>query len=184
MRFNVSGLLLEGTGATRDYELDSVLESPGHEPERVKGALEFLRTPTGVLVRAHLSLVEPENCSRCLRPLDEPVDIGFEEEFVSLVDPRTGHAIPNEDVTADTFLITDKHILDLSEAVRQYREVSLLMKPLCRPDCRGLCAVCGKDLNEGACGHEVAPADSRWEGLAVLKELADQDAALLRKDQS
>jgi uncharacterized protein len=76
-------------------------------------------------------------------------------------------------VPDDAFLIDDRHTLDLNEAVRQYREVSLLMKPLCRPDCRGLCPVCGADLNVGPCGHETAPADSRWAGLAALKELQD-----------
>ena len=174
MKFNVSGLLLEGTGATREYSLDSTLETPGHEPEQVKGDLEFLRTPSGVLVRAHLGMVEPENCSRCLKPLTEQVDIAFEEEFLCTVDPKTGHVLPRDEVPADAFLIDDRHTLDLSEAVRQYREVSLLMKPLCRPDCRGLCPVCGADLNEGACGHETAPTDSRWAGLAALKELPDR----------
>jgi uncharacterized protein len=177
MRFNVSGLLLEGIGATREYELDSVLESPGHEPEQVKGQLEFLRTRAGVLVRAHLSLVEPECCSRCLKPLDELVEIGFEEEFQNVLDPRTGAPTPKDEIDSDAFLIDERHTLDLSEAVRQYREVSLLMKPLCRPDCKGLCPVCGADLNEAACGHNAEPIDGRWAGLAELKS-----AGLIGKD--
>ena len=173
MKFNVSGLLLEGVGSTREYEIDLPLETPGKDPEQVKGDVEFLRTPSGVLVRAHLNLVEPESCSRCLRPLDELVEIKFEEEFVSTVDARTGHALPRDEIDPDAFLIDDKHVLDLSEAVRQYREVSLLMQPLCRPDCRGLCPVCGADLNDGDCGHATAASDERWAGLAALKGLTE-----------
>jgi uncharacterized protein len=169
MKFNVSSLLKEGTGATRKYELDSNLEVPGEPPEAVRGDVEFLRTPAGVLVRAHLTMVEPETCSRCLKPLDEQVEVNFEEQFICSVDPRTGQALPKGEVSPEAFLIDDRHTLDLNEAVRQYREVCLLMKPLCRPDCRGLCDVCGADLNEESCGHDAQPMDSRWDSLAALK---------------
>lgn len=169
MKYNVSGLLQEPTGATRQYQVDSPLEIPGQAAEQVQGSLEFLRTPAGVLVRAHLTLVEPEACSRCLSPLDELVEVNFEEEFQVVIDPRNGHVVPREERDPDAFLIDERHTLDLNEAVRQYREVSLLMKPLCRPDCRGLCPVCGADLNEGDCGHDKAPIDNRWAGLEALK---------------
>jgi uncharacterized protein len=169
MKFNVSSLLMEGTGATRQYEVAGVLEVPGEPVEPVTGSVEFLRTPSGVLVRARVTTLEPENCSRCLEPLDERVEIVFEEEFICTVDPRTGQSLPRENVPAEAFLIDDRHTLDLNEAVRQYREVCLLMQPLCRPDCRGLCEVCGADLNEGPCGHDSRPVDSRWDALAALK---------------
>lgn len=169
MRFNVSGLLLEAIGETRDYKVDSPLAIPGREAETVQGDLHFLRTRAGILVRANLSLVEPENCSRCLKPLDEKVDINFEEEFQSIIDPRTGQALPEGERDPDAFLIDERHVLDLNEAVRQYREVSLMMKPLCRADCRGLCPGCGADLNEGQCSCDQAQTDSRWAGLAELK---------------
>jgi hypothetical protein len=77
MQFNVSGLLLEPIGATRKHAVDSVIEIPGHAAEQVRGEVEFLRTLAGVLVRADLRLVEPETCSRCLKPLDERVDLRF-----------------------------------------------------------------------------------------------------------
>lgn len=169
MKFNVSGLLQEPTGATRSYTIEAPLEIPGHETEQVTGEVEFLRTPAGVLVRAHLSVVEPESCSRCLKPLDEKVNIDFEEEFQSVIDPRTGQPLAGEERDPEAFLIDERHILDLNEAVRQYREVSLLMQPLCSADCRGLCPRCGADLNQGECGCEPAPVDSRWAELAALR---------------
>jgi uncharacterized protein len=175
MRFNVSGLLLEAIGATRKHAVDSVIETPGQPPESVRGEVEFLRTRAGILVRADLFLVEPETCSRCLKPLEERVDIKFEEEFQTIIDPRTGQPVPSDERDADAFLIDERHILDLSEAVRQYREVCLAMQPLCREDCRGLCPRCGADLNEGQCACEPGPIDSRWAGLAQLKSSGNLD---------
>jgi uncharacterized protein len=167
MLFNVSGLIQEGIGATRTHAVEGILESEDRAPKPLDGSVEFLRTKAGVLVRAHLSLVEPENCSRCLKPLQETVKIDFEEEFQATLDLQSGHPLeelPDEDV----FLIDQNHTLDLTEAVRQYREASAEMQPLCREDCWGLCPKCGQDLNAGACGCSAGPVDQRWAVLATL----------------
>jgi uncharacterized protein len=169
MLFNVSGLVQEGIGATREYDVEGALQTPGRAPEPVTGYVELLRTKTGILVRAHLSLTEPEDCSRCLKPLVETVKIDFEEEFQATVDAVTGKPV-HDRPDQDAFLIDSNHMLDLTEAVRQYREASATMQPLCRPECRGLCPRCGKDLNEGNCDCNLNAVDSRFEGLAALLE--------------
>src|SRR5262249_45945742 len=104
-----------------------------------------------------------------LRPLTQMVPIVFEEEFKATLDPRSGEAIVQEDVDPDAFRIDAQHLLDLTEAVRQYREVSIEMQPLCRPDCRGLCPRCGKDFNEGDCECPGGRIDNRWAKLAALR---------------
>jgi uncharacterized protein len=167
MLFNVSGLEQEGIGATREYEIDGALVTEGRSPEPVKGEVEFLRTNRGILVRAKLRLVEPEACSRCLKPLQETLPIEFEEEFLATVDVRSGQPL-EEPPEEEDFLIDEHHMLDLTEAIRQYREASAEMQPLCKPDCRGLCPNCGQDLNEGDCECGAAPVDSRWSALAGL----------------
>lgn len=168
MLFNVSGLVLEGIGATRRHEVDALLQTEEGETERVTGTVELLRTNSGVLVRARLVLEEPEICSRCLAPLQEAIRIEFEEEFQSTLDLRTGAPLV-EPPSPDAFLIDSQHMLDLSEAVRQYREASAEMQPLCRPDCRGLCPECGSDLNLGDCRCDRSGIDNRWSGLAALR---------------
>jgi uncharacterized protein len=167
MLFNVSGLEQEGIGATRQYEIDGVLVSEEHGREPVNGWVELLRTRDGILVRAKLRLVEPETCSRCLKPLEETLPIEFEEEFKTVVDVRSGQPV-EEAPDEDDFVIDESHTLDLTEAIRQYREASAVMQPLCRPDCRGLCPVCGQDLNFGDCDCNAAPIDNRWSALAGL----------------
>ena len=167
MLFNVSGLVQEGIGATRQHQVDGVILSDDREPEQVTGSVELLRTKAGILVRARLNLVEPETCSRCLQPLQETVHIDFEEEFQSIVDLQSGQ--PLEENDEDAFLIDENHLLDLTEAVRQYREASAEMQPLCRPDCAGLCPRCGHDLNQGECSCTTGPVDDRWAALWGLR---------------
>jgi uncharacterized protein len=174
MLFNVSGLLQDGIGATREYAVDAVLDSEGHAPEPVTGRVQLLRTMSGVLVRARLRLVEPETCSRCLKPVQETLPIEFEEEFQSIVDVRAGQPVA-EAKDNESFLIDENHQLDLTEAIRQYREASATMQPLCRPECRGLCPRCGYDLNTGDCSCSVAPIDSPWSTLAGLLSKSDSE---------
>lgn len=169
MQFNVSTLLKESVGATRQYEVDEpiVIDDQGHR-ERVTGSATFLRTNAGVLVTAHLQGNSREKCSRCLRELDYHLSIDVEEEFLQTVDATTGAPLPQLD-EPNAFRIDDHHTVDLGEAVRQYWATVLPMQPLCRPDCLGLCPRCGRDLNEGPCGCPSEEADERWAALADLK---------------
>jgi len=63
----------------------------------------------------------------------------------------------------------DGHI-DLSPLVREYMLLDIPIKPLCSTDCKGLCPVCGENLNETQCGHTTESIDPR---LAVLKSLLE-----------
>jgi DUF177 domain-containing protein len=166
MLFNVSGLIQEGIGATRHHKVEGVLESDELDSEPVCGDVELITTRAGVLVRAHLRLEASGSCSRCLKPLIETIPIDFEEEFHATVDIG-GKPVP-ADGDQEAFLIDEHHLLDLTEAVRQYREASAVMQPLCRPDCKGLCPRCGRDLNAGACDCAQGPADARWAALSDL----------------
>jgi uncharacterized protein len=169
MLFNVSGLMQEGIGATREDTIDGYLHTDGREPERLSGSVKLLRTKAGVLVEARMSLVDPANCSRCLKPLEEVLHIDFEEEFQAPPDLRTGYAA-GEPPDPDAFRIDEHQMLDLTEAVRQYREAAEVMQPLCRPDCLGLCPNCGADLNAGPHDCGAGEVDNRWSELQKLLE--------------
>jgi len=152
MRFHVAELLKEGIGATRSYEVneaDVVVADDGSRGA-VEGALSLLRTRSGILARATLRLRQPEMCSRCLKPLEVPLELRIEEEYQPVVDVLTGVARKRPE-DPGTFLIDEHHVLDLTEAVRQYRVLAAPMQPLCQPDCAGLCPVCGQNLNERPC---------------------------------
>ena len=84
------------------------------------------------------------------------------------IDINTGAKLPEPDETG-SFTIDEHHILDLTEAIRQYRVMALPMKPLCREECAGLCPTCGKNLNTGPCDCPANEIDPRWAKLLKLK---------------
>lgn len=168
IRYNVSTLLSEGIGATRDYEVaDRVLideDEPRHE--EVIGRAALLRTEQGVLVTAHLQGVQREPCSRCLQGMETSLRLKIEEEFIVSANAEADAGVsPPEDT--ETFRIDARHILDLEEAVRQHWAAAVPMQPLCRSDCRGLCPRCGHNLNQSACSCPPEE-DERWSALHQL----------------
>ncbi len=60
------------------------------------------------------------------------------------------------------------HVLDLGDMLREQFYLALPMRPLCRPDCQGLCPQCGADRNVEACQCQSEWVDPR---LSVLKAL-------------
>lgn len=168
MQFNVSTLLKEHIGATREHAIDGALKIDGRA-QRVKGSVRFDRTKDGVLVRAAMTGAGEGECSRCLKALSFPVDIVFEEEYIPVVDVVNGARIEPPDGEEDAYRISARQILDLSEAAEQYWTMSAPMAPACVEDCGERCRVCGRfALGQGHdCG--AAETDSRWAKLGSLK---------------
>lgn len=170
MLFNVLRELRQTIGSVNEYELQEAEVRAGDLSFRdVDGLVRFLRTDRGLLARVHATATIDEECSRCLKPVATPVTVDFEEEYVPLVDADTGSPMHiDESEEEDTFRINGRFELDLREALRQYILMYEPAKPLCRPDCAGLCPTCGADMNAGP--HECEqPADERWNALAGLK---------------
>lgn len=167
-QYNVSTLLSEPVGSTREYDVDDriLVDQEAARRELTTGVATFLRTKDGVLVRARLKSVQRDQCSRCLAELELPLEFEFEEEFFATADPTTSLRIPAPE-DPDVFLIDSRNILDIGEAVRQYWGGALSMQPLCRPDCKGLCSRCGRDLNQGVCSCPPEQ-DERWSALRDL----------------
>ncbi len=167
--YNVSTLLRELIGATREYDVEERvlvdLDAPRHEA--VTGHVKLLRTKDGVLIQAGLYASHPEVCSRCVRPISVPLQLEVEEEFFATADVRTGAKLPRP-ADPEAFLISPQQQLDLEEAVRQSWTAALPMQPLCQLDCPGLCPKCGKDWNEGTCSC-AADEDERWGPLRRLR---------------
>ena len=99
---------------------------------------------------------------RCLALYTQPVHMEIEEEYL------THYELRDE---AESLAIDEDHVLDMTEAIEQHIALNLPMKPVCRPDCKGICSTCGTNLNDSTCGCDKRPIDSRWAPLA--------DAALL-----
>ena len=95
-------------------------------------------------------------CDRCLAPIRKELCFEIKERFA-----HTGR----EDEETETF--TGDQI-DLADFVKRGIIGELPMKAICREDCKGLCPVCGKDLNAGDCGCDTTYRDPRFESLRAL----------------
>lgn len=168
MQVNVSQLLREAIGATRDYQINEVADITGDGKENtVQGECHLLRTQRSILVKCTLNTEMELSCSRCLGQFPQPLIINFEEEYVPTVDVVSGASLPRPE-EASTFTIDEHHVLDLTEAIRQYAVMAIPMKPLCDSACSGLCPVCGQDLNQGSCTCPEQDIDPRWSELNKL----------------
>ncbi|MBI2865943.1 MAG: DUF177 domain-containing protein [Chloroflexi bacterium] len=169
MKFNVAQLLKDPVGSTRQYSLTEPLEVPGEDPKPVSGTVLLLRTNRGVLVRGPVTTWVACVCSRCLSLYSQEIHADLEEEFFPTIDVNSGTPVPLPLGEEELFIIDEHHILDLTEALRQQSLLALPMKPLCRPDCAGLCPTCGQNLNLELCQCSNSPHAPRW---AALRDLA------------
>lgn len=167
MQMNVSQLLQEPIGATRRHQVDEALDITGEgNRSPVHGECRLLRTQQGVLASCEIDTEVDLNCNRCDVTYRQPLHVEFEEEFVPTIDVHSGIAL--EPPEAGVFTIDDHHILDVSEAVRQYALTAIPLKALCSDTCAGLCPTCGKNLNEGPCECPAESPDPRWARLRGL----------------
>jgi uncharacterized protein len=176
MQFVVGQQLREPVGSVTHYEIRESKPLPQGDVSisELTGSVDFLRTDAGILVSATLHCTVAAKCSRCLSDISFPLTITFQEEYLPTVDASTGELLPLPD-DPDAFLIDKHQVLDLTEAVRQYRLTAEPMQPLCRPDCLGFCPRCGYDLNQGPCGCPSQEPDDRWAALAELAANIEQE---------
>jgi uncharacterized protein len=106
-------------------------------------------------------------CSRCLEPFTWPVDAAFDLRYL----PHAGHTAAEEQEIQEDDMSTafyENDEVDLGQLMHEQFLLSLPMKPLCGEACRGLCPVCGTNLNRGVCDCRRTWDDPR---LAALKEM-------------
>jgi uncharacterized protein len=163
MHINVAQLLKEPTGSSRSFQIDESLGTD--DINSVKGELTLIRTNRGIMAKAEMTAGVTGICSRCLKPIDYEVNYDFNEECLPRVSTSEGLSAPEQ---ADNINIDESHMLDLSEIIRQYTLLTMPVKPLCRPDCAGICPSCGHNLNQGPCQCPSHDHDQRWSKLIHL----------------
>jgi uncharacterized protein len=94
-----------------------------------------------------------------LRDFQSPFDVTLNEIL----------AYEGQPGAEEGYQVTGDHA-HLEPVVRDAVILAMPLNPLHAPDCKGLCPVCGGDLNEVDCGHRVERSDLRWEPLAELKK--------------
>ncbi len=100
-------------------------------------------------------------CNRCLKPMPVRVDLSFERDVYS---PEVD-AGDDED---DNLEVMQGYQLNVENLVFSEILMNWPMKVLCKTDCKGICKMCGKDLNLGECGCDTFVPDPR---MAVIKDI-------------
>jgi uncharacterized protein len=119
-------------------------------------------------VAGHLSGEIELSCSRCLEPFTQAVKADFDLRYVPRVENAgDGEQEVDEDDLSTAFYADDQ--IDLGQLIMEQFHLALPMKPLCAEACRGLCPLCGTNLNTGSCGCKQEWIDPRLEALKKLK---------------
>jgi uncharacterized protein len=176
LTYNVTGLLSDAVGASRTYAIAGVMLDLGPDLaqcDQVEGSIRMARTNRGILVTGRLSTALAETCSRCLREIEVPIAIAIEDEALPSIDLANGLPV-DVSLEPDAVRLTDHHELELEPLVREAIQLGEPIAPLCRPDCPGLCIVCGGELSEGIHDHDGGEIDPRLEALGRFR--VDGDA--------
>jgi len=153
--------------------MDRVVPAPpdlGLELIRVpKGAdlaltLRLESVSEGVLVSARVQARPTGECGRCLRDIDQPLDVRFQELYAY------EHSTTDETADEDEVGRMQGDLIDLEPALRDAVVLALPTTPLCREDCPGLCPECGTPWDELPAGHEHRQVDARWAALEKFTE--------------
>jgi uncharacterized protein len=168
--------------------LGKVLEGDGtgYKPAGA-GALKarFDRVGDKLLLKGDGSLRVLGECRRCLAAVELDVPVHFDLNLVQRPPggeddepekpkekkPRRGEGqkTASFELEAADEALFDGREIDLDAIVREQILLDLPMDGLCREDCRGLCSVCGQDLNVRECGCERKVVDPRWAALKDIK---------------
>lgn len=157
--------LVLGQGEAKRIPVEVAVEpvefgSERYEPveAEVPADLDVTRTVGGWALRLQFTGAVAGPCMRCLGPAEVSVDVDVRE----VDQPGGGEELQSPYIDASE--------LDLGSWAHESFVLDFPVHVVCREDCRGLCPVCGENLNELPADHAHEPEpDSRWAKLSELK---------------
>ncbi len=155
----------KGIFVNRDFEIDPddiVEDIEFVEPVSVEVSIK--KKDEKVLVKGTVKTVMKLVCSRCLEKYEENIDSSFDLVFM----PEESFEFDEEIELSDediNVIYFKEGFIDVDQVVIDQLNLSLPFRPLCSDNCKGLCPVCGKNLNEGLCGCEIRSGNN---GLKIF----------------
>ncbi len=153
----------ELVGEREDFEFSLDMSSveiwshkPIPSPVKIEGAVFNRSSIVTLAYKASFNI--STFCDRCLSPFDKELSFSFEYTLVKEL----------QDSDMEGYILVEGDFLDLGELCESDVVLNLPLKFLCRDDCKGLCSVCGKNLNQSECDCLKQEIDPR---LAALKGL-------------
>jgi uncharacterized protein len=129
-------------------------------PEDVAAELTITRVTSGTVFELRFAGRLHGPCYRCLN--DAVVDLPIQAREYEATSPGEADELRTQYVADNQ--------LQLSDWARDALALELPVQILCRPDCAGLCPMCGEDLNENPHEHQEERSDPRWAALEMLKD--------------
>jgi uncharacterized protein len=130
-------------------------------PAVPEAAFTLTRTTDGLVLELDLEARLAGPCFRCLTDTEVALRVRGREY-------QAARGAEEDEELRTPYVEDDR--LDVSRWARDAIALALPEKILCREDCAGLCAVCGRDLNAEPHTHEEAAGDPRWGALAELRD--------------
>ncbi|MET7740676.1 YceD family protein [Streptomyces sp. NPDC005385] len=164
--------------APQDLGIQGVIGVPEGAPVELDLRLESVME--GVLVTGTARASAKGECVRCLEPLEQVLEAGFQEMFSypDADDRGRPKAEPADDAEDDEdTLFLEDGLFDLEPVLRDAVVLALPMQPVCQDDCPGLCSECGARLADDP-EHQHDAVDIRWaalQGLAGSLEDGEKD---------
>ena len=161
-RLNVGFIVHQEVGYKREFpfEFEQIQIADDLDLRHFEGLVTIGRTPQGLIVQANYTAVSTLECVRCLTEFEQTLNCSLTELY----------AFNEKSVSESGLIMPENGYIDLQPLIREYTLLEIPISPLCKRDCKGLCAVCGEDLNQTECGHPELNEDSPFSALKGLLE--------------
>lgn len=181
MKISVAPLLKQVVGHREEHH---VAEGPpidprGHSADLLDAGITAFdaeiratHTDPGAYLEGEIEATIAAECARCLRPTTTPVTAEFAEQYYATIHVDSGD--PMAEAPGDAKVIGSDFMIDLTPLIREEVILATPLSVLCRPDCKGLCPVCGVDLSERPHTHDD-DIDDRWSKLRELARLKSEE---------
>jgi len=168
----------EGLSLSCDVQTDDLALGPDDVliPGGLAMSVNALKSGTIVHVTGTLSGTVRRQCVRCLKEYDDALWIPVAGEYhrvTDLKDRTAGRESPErsgKDDEDDDVYVYEGEEIELGAMLREHVLLSVPMQPLCHDECRGLCPVCGQDLNVRRCECREEQIQSPFVVLKKLRE--------------
>ena len=140
------------------FEFEKIQIADDLDLNHFEGYVDISRTAQGLLTDGKFTADTSLECVRCLKTFEQTLKFRLTELY----------AFNEKSMTDSELLYPDDAHLDLQSLIREYALLEIPIRPICKKDCQGLCAVCGEDLNKSDCGHKQSDNESPF---SVLRDL-------------
>ena len=160
LQLHVGFLLEENVGFSCDFGLaeEQIVVADDLELDALHGTLRLTRTLQGVYAEGELHSKRERICVRCLR------------EFPVLLSSELAELYNYPPIPEAEFVISEGGILNFAPLIRELILLDEPLRPICKIDCKGLCPVCGHDLNQSDCYCHLEVNEPQWSAFGALLE--------------